>query len=218
MLNSLVTFVGAVCGVLFYYLFLFKSFTKHELPASATVLKQLPDMIGVKRIYLNLIFGLVLIMFSFVLEYIFPYQNDLKGLNIFYGLDNWSPTLCGIGVGLLQLFFMVLYQKSLGISTAFSVIAAQLCRIPVMKQLLPSLASFTHGVQNGVTLLFAVGAILGSCASTVSKGQFPLNGKYGANLLASFLGGFLLLVGSRCAGGCTSGQGISGKMLLFLII
>jgi uncharacterized membrane protein YedE/YeeE len=106
---------------------------------------------------------------------------------------------------------MISFEKSLGISTGFTVIVAQLCRIKFFKQLIPSLESFTYGIQNNLTLLFAIGAIIGSFISTLSTNQFPLNEQYGANVQNSFLGGFFLLIGARCAGGCTSGQGISGK-------
>jgi hypothetical protein len=214
--NSLVTGLGGSCGVLFYYLFLHKILTKTELPKSSLVLQQLPDLIGIKRLYLNLIFGLIFLIMAFLLEYFLPYENDLiksKG----YILNGWSPALCGVGVGLLQLFFMISFEKSLGISTGFTVLVAQLCRIKFFKKLIPSLESFTYGIQNNLTLLFSFGAILGSFISTYLINQFPLNGKYGANVSSSFFGGFLLLVGARCAGGCTSGQGISGKNFFFLI-
>jgi len=187
---------------------------KSELPKSSIVLQQLPYLIGLKRIYLNLIFGLIFLSIAFILEYFYPYKSDLM-TSSGYILNGWSPALCGIGIGLLQLFFMILFEKSLGISTAFTVLVAQLCRIKYFKELIPSLGSFTYGIQNNLTLLFAFGAILGSFISTYSTNQFPLNEKYGANVWNSFFGGFILLVGARCAGGCTSGQGISGKKSFF---
>jgi hypothetical protein len=208
--NSLVTGVGASCGVLFYYLFLHNHLTKCELPKSSIVLQQLPDLIGLKRIYLHLILGLSFLSIAFVLEYIFPYKNDLK-ITKFETLNGWSPALCGIGVGFLQFFFMILFEKSLGVSSGFNVLVAQLCRIKIFKKLIPSLESFTYGIQNNLILLFTFGAILGSFITTYLSNQFPLNEKYGANVWNSFVGGFLLLIGARCAGGCTSGQGISGK-------
>ncbi|CAF0881390.1 unnamed protein product [Rotaria sp. Silwood1] len=214
--NSLITSLGAICGVLFYYLFLNKHLTKHELPKSSIVLQQLPDLIGIKRIYLNLIFGVICISIAFILEYFVPYKYDLMKLSGLRSVQGWSPVLCGIGIGLLQLFFMILFQKSLGISTGFSVLVAQICRVQFFKQLIPSLESFTYGIQNSLTLLFAFGAIAGSFISTVLTHQFPLNEKYGANAWNSFFGGFLLLVGARCAGGCTSGQGISGVSHLLI--
>jgi hypothetical protein len=208
--NSFITGLGASCGVLFYYLFLHDRLTKYQLPKSSMVLKQVPDLIGLKRIYSNLIFGLMFIGISFSLEYAFPYKKDLK-TNKRHTLSGWSPALCGIGVGFLQFFFMLIFEKSFGVSSGFTVIVAQLCRIKFFKKLIPSLASFTYGMQNNLTLLFTFAAIVGSFIATYSANQFPLNEIYGANVWNSFFGGFLLLIGARCAGGCTSGQGISGK-------
>ncbi|CAM4768735.1 unnamed protein product [Rotaria magnacalcarata] len=214
--NSFITCIGGICGVLFYYLFLNERLTKQELSKSSIVLQQLPDLMGVKHIYLNLIFGLTFISIAFILEYFFPYENDLILSDGFQISSAWSPALCGVGIGLLQLFFMISFKKSLGISTGFTVIVAQACRVQFFKKLIPSLESFTYGIQNSLTLLFALAAIAGSFISTVSTNQFPLNEKYGANVWSSFFGGFLLLVGARCAGGCTSGQGISGVSHLLI--
>jgi hypothetical protein len=210
--NSFITGLGGSCGVLFYYLFVHNHVTKNELSKSSIVLHQLPDLIGIKRIYINFILGLLFLGIAFTLEYLLPYKKNSIEPNEFLVRKGWSPALCGVGIGLIQLFFMLLFEKSLGISTGFTVLVAQLCRIKAFKQLIPSLESFTYGIQNNLTLLFSFGAILGSFISTYFLGQFPLNEKYGANVWNSFFGGFLLLIGARCAGGCTSGQGISGKM------
>ena len=61
-----------------------------------------------------------------------------------------------------------------------------------------------------LTILFSLGAIGGSFYASFSSNDFPLREQYGGHAWSSFVGGFLLLVGARCAGGCTSGQGISG--------
>ncbi|CAF5219362.1 unnamed protein product, partial [Rotaria magnacalcarata] len=145
--NSFLTCLGAICGVLFYYGFLSSRLTKDEVPKSSIVLQQLPELMGVKRIYLNLMFGSIFIGTAFALEHFIPYKNDFitpKGLRTLVG---WSPVLCGIGIGSLQLFFMMLFKKSLGISTGFTVLVAQLCRVKSFKKLIPSLEPFTYGVQ-----------------------------------------------------------------------
>lgn len=196
---------------MFYYGFLSARITKDEVPKSSIVLKQLPEITGIKRIYLNLMFGSIFVGTAFILEHYIPYKNDLITPNGLRHLVNWSPALCGVGIGSLQLFFMMLFKKSLGISTGLTVLVAQLCRIKFFKKLMPSLESFAYGVPNSTALLFALGAVGGSFMATVSANQYPLNEQYGAGVMSSFFGGFLLSLGARCAGGCTSGQGISGK-------
>lgn len=206
-----------MCGVLFYYLFLNQRLTSKEVPKSSIALKQLPDLIGVKHAYLNLLFGLTFLGISFTLEHFIPYKKDVMKSGKFSTSNGWSPAFCGVGIGVLQLFFMIIFNKSLGISTGFTVLVAQLCRVQFFKKLVPSLESFVHGVQNNVTLLFSIAAVVGSFIAALSTNQFPLNQKYGADVWSSFFGGFLLLVGARCAGGCTSGQGISGKVHYFTL-
>ena len=74
-------------------------------------------------------------------------------------------------------------------------------------------------------MLFLVGTFLGALASALAGRTFhwatvpPIwaarfGPRPGRRLLASFLGGALLLYGARMAGGCTSGHGISGTIQL----
>ena len=199
----------------FYYGFLSNRLTKDEVSKSSIVLQQLPELTNIKRIYLNFMLGSIFIGTACVLEHFIPYKNDLITSDGLHSLVGWSPVLCGIGIGSLQLFFMALFKKSLGISTGFTVLVAQLCRLQSFKKWMPSLQPFTYGVPNSLALLFALGAVGGSFISTFSANQFPLNERYGAGAWSSFFGGFLLSVGARCAGGCTSGQGISGNCSSF---
>ena len=173
---------------------------KKELDKSSIALQQFSSYIGAKQFIVNFLFGIIFVGISFAVDYFSPEENP-----------NWSPSLCGLGIGLLQLFFILIFEKSLGISTGFTVLVAQLCRIKLFKQLFPSLDSFKSGTSNLITILFSLGAVLGSFLCSFSSNQFPLNDKYGGDVWPSFFGGFFLLVGARCAGGCTSGQGISGN-------
>ena len=165
------------------------------------MLQQLSSIMKINRIYLNLFLGLLMISIGLFLEYLIPTRIG------------WSPVLCGIGVGFLQLFFMLLLGKSLGISSGFSVIVGQLYRIKSLQKLFSPLKSFTYGIQNLLTFLFSFGVVLGSFLASYFSNEYP---KSGVNPLNSFFGGFLLLLGARCAGGCTSGQGISGKSSFIL--
>ena len=201
------TGLGACAGVLFYYLVLQNYLANQKLNNSSVVLQQLSTFFQSNQFSLNLTIGTLFICAAFVLDYFIPFEKELNDLPIQL---SWSPVWCGIGIGLLQLFFMVLFDKSLGISTGFSVLVAQLVRVDQLQHSLSSLKSFTNGLSNMLTLLFSLAAIAGSFFATISRHEFPLNNRYGASMWSSFLGGFLLLIGARCAGGCTSGQGISG--------
>lgn len=223
-LNSLLTCLGGILGTFFYYIFVHARISKEKVPTTAIVQRRLSDILHVPSIILHAAFGLILLGVAIGLEFAVPWKKDLNSRLIttgsvdpeqtpghIFGMAAWPPTICGAGVGLLQFFFILLLEKSLGVSSAFTVFSAQICRIKPIGRALPSLNAFTYGLKNYVALLFAVGAIGGSCLSSGTSRTLPLGAENGTNALNSVLGGFLLLLGARCAGGCTSGQGISGK-------
>ena len=211
-------------GTLFYYGCIHESISQTKLPPNSLVIKRVSDLMHVPSIAVHFGMGLILVCGSVAMEFIFPWKNDLnprllqigtinpaQSLAHIFGMAAWPPAACGAGVGFLQLFFIVFLEKSLGVSSAFTVFTAQLCRIKPIAKALPALSSFTYGMKNYVAAIFALAAIGGSALSCVLSGTFPLGPENGTNILSSILGGFLLLVGARVAGGCTSGQGISGK-------
>jgi len=75
--------------------------------------------------------------------------------------------------------------------------------------------------------MFVVGIIMGSFISASLSGEFHLNwlpslwvNRFGVNIFPRFfvalIGGIVLGIGARWAGGCTSGHGISGTLQLAL--
>ncbi|CAF4970793.1 unnamed protein product [Rotaria sp. Silwood1] len=227
--NSLFTCLGGLLGTYFYYIFVHEQISLEKLPSSSLVLRRISDLFHINSVIVHIVFGLVLVGISIGLEFVIPWKSDLnpsllrrstlnpnRTLGHFLGMAAWPPSVCGAGVGLLQLFFIFFLEKSLGISSVFTVCAAQVCRIKKVGQLLPSLNSFAYGLKNHVSILFALGAIVGSALSSSLSKTIPLGSENGTNILSSILGGFILLLGARCAGGCTSGQGISGTTHLLV--
>ena len=199
-----------------------------KLPSTSIVLRRISDLIAVPSVIVHTVMGLILLGIAIGLEFAVPWKSDLsphllvegtvnpdEAIGHIFGMAAWPPSACGAGVGLLQLLFIFFLEKSLGVSSAFTVFAAQICRIKLIAHALPSLSSFTYGIKNYVALLFALGAVGGSALSSGLSQTIPLGPENGTNILSSILGGFLLLLGARCAGGCTSGQGISGKTVNF---
>ncbi|CAF2037428.1 unnamed protein product [Rotaria magnacalcarata] len=226
---SLFTCLGGILGTYFYYAFVHERISQEKFLPSSLVLRRLCDVLPIPSTVCHVIFGLIFLGIAIGLEFAVPWKSDLnpdllsKGTvnpddatGHFLGLAAWPPSACGAGVGLLQLFFMYFLEKSLGASSAFTVFAAQVCRIKIIGQAIPSLNSFTYGLKNYVALLFALGAIGGSAISAGLSKTIPLGPENGTNILNSILGGFILLLGARCAGGCTSGQGISGTTHLLI--
>ena len=187
-----------------------------ELRSSSTVLRSLADLTGLSRLSISTVVGLLCVLLAFTIEYLFPRRDQHSKLDDFNRMQGWSPVKCGIGIGLLQLFVMIFFEKSLGISSGFTVFVAQLSRVDQVARTIPSLSPYTRGFSNYATVLFSLGAIAGSFYASYSSNEFPLHEQYGGQPWSSFIGGFLLLVGARCAGGCTSGQGISGVTHLLM--
>ncbi|CAF0970009.1 unnamed protein product [Rotaria magnacalcarata] len=226
---SLFTCLGGILDTYFYYAFVHERISQEKFLASSLVLRRLCDVLPIPSTVCHVIVGLIFLGIAIGLEFAVPWKSDLnpdllsKGTvnpddatGHFLGLAAWPPSACGAGVGLLQLFFMYFPKKSLRASSAFTVFAAQVCRIKIIGQAIPSLNSFTYGLKNYVALLFALGAIGGSAISAGLSKTIPLGPENGTNILNSILGGFILLLGARCAGGCTSGQGISGTTHLLI--
>ncbi|CAF1248928.1 unnamed protein product [Rotaria sordida] len=228
-INSVFTCLGGLLGTYFYYIFVHEIVSQEKLPSTSLVLRRISDILPISSIICHTVFGLIFLGIAIGLEFAIPWKSDLnpdlltKGtlnpdnaIGHFLGLAAWPPSVCGAGVGLLQLFFIFFLEKSLGISSAFTVFAAQVCRIKIIGQALPSLNSFTYGLKNYIAILFALGAIGGSTLSSSLSQTIPLGPENGTNILSSIFGGLILLLGARCAGGCTSGQGISGTTHLLI--
>eukprot|EP01006_Ploeotia_vitrea_P057518 TRINITY_DN68183_c5_g9_i1.p1 TRINITY_DN68183_c5_g9~~TRINITY_DN68183_c5_g9_i1.p1 ORF type:complete len:442 (-),score=38.94 TRINITY_DN68183_c5_g9_i1:267-1463(-) len=123
--------------------------------------------------------------------------------------DYWPPEVGGAMIGLLQLPAITFVVATLGSSSSFMVLVTAFlrcfCRVEVQdKAGFKPFAGATWWWQ----VVYLIGAVGGSCLSATTAGHY---GEVKA--LAwwqHFIGGILIITGSRLAGGCTSGHGISG--------
>jgi hypothetical protein len=137
-----------------------------------------------------------------------------------------NPYFAGVGLGLVLLSAFVIMGRGLGASGAFSSAVAV-----AVEQVAPEHArtnDFYLGyLENGAGhpfkswLVFEVvgliaggflsGALAGRLRRTVEKGpRITTSGRLGL----AFLGGGLMGVGAKLAGGCTSGQALTGGAVL----
>lgn len=134
----------------------------------------------------------------------------------------WSPYVAGIIIGLLQVPTFLLMNTALGASSSYVTVAAQAASV-VDPSLGGSkyLASHLWGAKNWWQVAVVVGIAVGAFISMRLSGArrravSPVwQTASGPASLASrapiaFLAGFIMLLGARIAGGCTSGHGISG--------
>ena len=140
-------------------------------------------------------------------------------------MEQWSPYVVGIGIGILSWLTFLLSDKALGCSTAFARVSGMIERLfrgdkvlgrQYFQRYVPEL---TWGV------MLVIGVVIGAFASSLLAGTFALTWTptlwaetfgmaYLPRLIAAVIGGVALGAGARWAGGCTSGHGISGTLQL----
>ncbi|WP_440956150.1 YeeE/YedE thiosulfate transporter family protein [Methanosarcina sp. Mfa9] len=144
-----------------------------------------------------------------------------------FSMEQWSPYAVGIGIGVLSWFTFLLSDKPIGASTAYARTAGMLEKL-FRGEKVGEMAYFKKfpPVVDWEGMLVA-GIVLGSFLSAWLSGTFRLEwvpsiwaANFGSSplsrVLAALVGGFLIGFGSRWAGGCTSGHGISGTLQLTL--
>jgi uncharacterized membrane protein YedE/YeeE len=146
-------------------------------------------------------------------------------MNGFLSLPTWSPYLVGVCIGLLSCLAFVLSDKPIGCSTAFVKTRGLIEKIfrgdkvqekEYYKKFTPSI-DWQFMIVPGI----AIGAFISSSLSG-TFGFFiipPLWAEQFGNsaplrIFVALAGGILLGIGSRWAGGCTSGHGINGTLQL----
>jgi len=140
-------------------------------------------------------------------------------------MDLWSPYLVGVGIGVLNLFAFLLSDKPIGCSTAYSRTSGMIER--VFRGSKVDEKAYYRKFEPVVDweVMLVAGIVLGSFLSSAISGEFRPElvpalwaDQFGPDpvtrIAAAFVGGVLLGLGARWAGGCTSGHGISGTLQL----
>ena len=138
---------------------------------------------------------------------------------------SWSPYAVGIGIGVLSWLTWLISHKPIGCSTSFARSAGMIERLlrGPKAETRPYYQEFKPAVD--WQWMLVLGMVVGALVSSLLSGDFGwqwIPSQWAAafgtgvplRLVAALLGGVLLGFGSRWAGGCTSGHGISGTMQL----
>lgn len=138
---------------------------------------------------------------------------------------SWPPYVVGALLGALSWFAFLTVDQPLGVSTAF-VQTAGLAERAVAPEHVAENAYFTKTkVKVGWEWMLVAGIFLGAWASSrLSRERVGekvpalwsrrFGKSVGLRYALAFAGGFLIMLGARLAGGCTSGHGISGCLQL----
>jgi uncharacterized membrane protein YedE/YeeE len=147
-----------------------------------------------------------------------------------FTMKSWSPYVVGIGIGVLSWFAFATADKHLAITLQYEHIAAMAQTI-----FAPAAAAtnryYAVRAQAGLEpkigwyLMLLVGVFIGALLSSWLSGDRTLKTvpplwrwRFGEStagrFAAAFVGGAIMVLGARIAGGCTSGHGISGTLQL----
>ena len=138
----------------------------------------------------------------------------------------WSPYVAGIVIGLLQIPAFLLADTALGASSSFVTAAGYLAAtvdggVTQIEYFAKYMTSQKYFWQSALVIGIAGGAFLSARASRTHRHAFSrawtqlvgIRSAWGRAAMG-FAGGFVMLMGARIAGGCTSGHGISGMAQL----
>lgn len=143
----------------------------------------------------------------------------------FLTAHTWSPYAAGVMIGLLNCLAIVVSDNYIGCSTAFSTSSGMLEKLiggPTTGEK-PYYKKFP--LEINWALMLVAGVAVGAFLSALLSGSLQLASvpdlwaktfghSVSLRFAAALIGGILVAFGSRWAGGCTSGHGISGTMQL----
>ena len=137
----------------------------------------------------------------------------------------WSPYLVGAGIGVLSWLTFYFSDKPIGASSFYAQVAGFLGKrvAPAHTRSLPYFKD--HPPRVGWGFVFVISIVFGGAIAALTGGEFASEwlpamwvARFGDSIalrvVVAFAGGFLMAVGARLAGGCTSGHGISGTLQL----
>jgi len=137
----------------------------------------------------------------------------------------WSPYLVGAGIGILACLSFVFARHPLGCTTAFVKVRGLIDRIinRAAMERLEYYRLFVPAID--VQVMVIAGIVIGACIAALlmpQAGTGPVPAMWAAafgpsilvRMAIAFIGGVLLIIGARWAGGCMCGHGISGTAQL----
>lgn len=138
----------------------------------------------------------------------------------------WSPYVVGVGIGILSWLSFLISGKPIATSTTFAraggMIEQSISEEKANKRAYYKKIKLTINWQ----WMLVIGVVIGSFLSATISGDFQVGvwvpslwaSAFGdgalLRVLVAVAGGILIGFGSRFAGGCTSGHGISGTLQL----
>lgn len=222
--HSLWTVAGGLLGAL-TYAFVFPSlqaFLEMSTPADT----KMEVLTGWSFKTLSALMFVAMIAALTLLEYLVPWTSEVPII----ALQNsgnigllekavWMPYWSGLVVGTLQIPAILLLNAGIGSATSYVATWVQCFNCLGIHPAQSYLKHFQGGFATWWQIPYLLCAALGSYFASALSNQdavAAMTAPGGVSAAHAFVGGFLLLIGSRMASGCTSGHGLSG--MPFLIV
>jgi hypothetical protein len=204
-MDALVGIIGGICGGVAYTLF---QPSIQEILGPDLGKLSLQSTLGGGSLYYILVglFGFLLIGIAFLLNKIERKRNY-----------NWL--FAGVGLAVLNCIMLLttVFDRPMGASTAYPYVGDTLTGLTIN--------NYFAAIEKPGSweLLFLTGAMLSGLVISLIRRDFKIQLIYSGwsktqgtsrskRILWAFAGGFIMLIGARMAGGCTSGHVISGGM------
>jgi uncharacterized membrane protein YedE/YeeE len=223
--NAIITLIGGMTGAMSFGLV--QPFIASFLSVGCSQKQKVDDFPAAKSIkYWQLGLGLAVCMVIPIVlfEYFFKWDSASElgsvslssgGLGTFAPWSQaWPPLLSGVLIGSLQIPAVLIASGTVGSSSTYMTVVSQLLVTPSLQTRFKHLDGFRSGISMWQSVLYIWTAALGAYIASSAGGTFGKS--RGVPPGPAFIGGFLMLFGSRMAGGCTSGHGLSGMALLSL--
>ncbi|MDP3385916.1 MAG: YeeE/YedE thiosulfate transporter family protein [Eubacteriales bacterium] len=145
-----------------------------------------------------------------------------------FSMVQWSPYVVGILIGALNLVAMLLSDKVLGASTSYAKASGMVRNILDKEYVKKNEFYLQNAINIDWGFMLVVGIIIGAFISAGLSNDFNLvlvppmwaneiSNSFFVRFIIAVFGGIVLGIGSRWAGGCTSGHGISGTSQLSIL-
>ena len=171
--------------------------------------KTVMEATGISYPVLAVLFASMMYGIVFVVEKWRPWRSDVSSTtSMSLSSYAWSPIVCGVIVGLLQLPLNGLLGRMIGTSGSYMTICAN------VYSCCDEMEASKH---NWWQVFLCAGSVLGSYIASycyAGKANVAISSIQGASPLAAFVGGVLLLLGAKIMHAYTSGHGLSGMALM----
>lgn len=153
-------------------------------------------------------------------------EQRARGIKGIVTRARWNPYAVGALLGVLSWAVFAIVNAPLGVTTAVGQWSGAVVEPVVGTQGLQNNAYWSASMPAwNYGTLFLVGTFLGALVSALISNSFKIETvplvwqqRYGPaplpRLIVAFIGGIVAMYGARMAGGCTSGNGLSGSMQL----